>query len=862
VNNRDAKTVLVSEIRYRRLFEAARDGILIVDAETGGIVDVNPFLIELLGLSREHFLGKKVWEIGTFKDVFASKEKFLELQKVGYVRYDDLPLEAVDGRKVQVEFVSNVYREDRGDVIQCNIRDNTVRNHAEEALRVSMEEFRTLAEAMPQIVWITGPDGKTIFFNRKWMDYTGMTREESMGDGWNKPFHPDDRQTAWDAWQKATRERGVYSLESRLRRADGVYRWWLVRGVPMVDADDKISKWYGTCTDIHDLKMATAELATSEKRFRTTFEQAAIGIANVSIKGKWLEVNQQLCKMLGYAGEELLTKSFQDLTLPEDVAIDVQNRDKLLSGELQAYSREKQYIRKDGSQVWANITVTLLRNEAGVPLHFISIIEDMTERKQAEAELERVRAAIEQSGEAIIITDPKGSILYVNPAFEAATGYSRQEIEGANPRILNSGKQDEAVYRELWETVSSGRTWKGRLVNKRKDGTLFTEDATISPVRDAAGQIISYVAVKRDVTAYIRLEEELRQSQKMESVGRLAGGVAHDFNNILTAINGYAGFAMAGLPEGDQRRADLLDVLAAGARAVRLTRQLLAFSRKQILNPQVLDINAGVGATVNMLRRLIGEDITLETQLAPYPCLVKVDNGQIEQVFLNLAVNARDAMPKGGTLTFATGIVTPAEDFASRHPDMPRGSLLCLSVSDTGYGMTDEVKTHLFEPFFTTKEQGKGTGLGLATVFGIIKQSGGAVEVESAPDHGTIFRIYLPQIDEKAQDKDKDVVPQGNETVLLVEDDESIRRLAARALTINGYFVLTAADGQEALRVLERHGKPVDLLITDVVMPGMSGRELAQTIAKKNLAHRAPSRLLWKIEKRNLWLKKPYNHAS
>jgi CheY-like chemotaxis protein len=328
----------------------------------------------------------------------------------------------------------------------------------------------------------------------------------------------------------------------------------------------------------------------------------------------------------------------------------------------------------------------------------------------------------------------------------------------------------------------------------------------------------------------------------MESVGRLAGGVAHDFNNILTAINGYAGFALAGLPEGDKRREDLNQVLAAAQRAGRLTGQLLAFSRKQVLSPRVLDLNAEVGRTVGMLRRLIGEDVKLETNLSPQPCLVKLDAGQLEQVFLNLAVNARDAMEKGGTLTFETGLAAVNAAFTLRHSDMAPGPIVRLSVSDTGCGMTDQAKTHLFEPFFTTKEKGKGTGLGLATVYGIVKQSGGDIDAESAPGRGTTFNIYLPQMAGLPKDEDKEndesVALSGSETILLVEDEEVIRGLGVRILTANGYTVLTAANGREALNALERRGTPVDLLMTDVVMPGMSGRELAREIAKKSLARR------------------------
>ncbi|MDO8805903.1 MAG: response regulator [Elusimicrobiota bacterium] len=337
-----------------------------------------------------------------------------------------------------------------------------------------------------------------------------------------------------------------------------------------------------------------------------------------------------------------------------------------------------------------------------------------------------------------------------------------------------------------------------------------------------------------------RVEAELRQSQKMESVGRLAGGVAHDFNNLLTAIT--CGSLMKELAADDPKRGDVKEILAAADRAASLTSQLLAFSRKQMLSPKIVNLNASVGGMVEMLTRLIGEDIRLKTRLAARSCQVKVDQGQMDQLIVNLAVNARDAMPKGGTLVLETAIVTPGKDFFSKYTELPRGPLVCLSISDTGIGMSEEVKEHLFEPFFTTKDKSKGTGLGLATVFGIVKQSGGEIEVESEPGRGTTFRIYLPHIEAGliARDKDKDqgVVLKGTETVLLVEDEDNLRRLGERLLRMSGYKVIVAANGKEALEAVERHGKPVDLLLTNIVMSGMSGRELALELARRKLAHR------------------------
>lgn len=579
---RAEQTLRASELRYRRLFESAKDGILILDAETGLIVDVNPFLIELLGFSREAFLGKKVWELGFFKDILASQENFAELQRARYVRYEDLALEASDGRRVEVEFVSNVYLVDHEKVVQCNIRDVSARVRAQEA---------------------------------------------------------------------------------------------------------------------------HARLST----------------------------------------------------------------------------------------------------------------------------------AVEQSAEAILITDAGGTILYVNPAFEAATGYSRAEAVGQNPRLLKSGRQGAEFYQQMWAVLSRGEVWRGRMTNKRKDGTLFEEEATISPVRDPAGRVVNYVAVKRDVTKEAYLEQQLRQAQKMEAVGRLAGGVAHDFNNLLGVITGYAEIVDKRLADDDPLKDKVGQILKAGERAAGLTRQLLAFGRKQVLEPRVLDLNHVVAGMQKMLPRLLGEDVELATTLEPGLGSVIADRGQIEQVLMNLAVNARDAMPEGGRIAIETHNADLDESYVAAHGPVRPGPYVMLSVSDTGAGMDAATQARIFEPFFTTKAVGQGTGLGLATVYGIVHQSDGHVWVYSEVGLGTTFKVYLPRVDARApQPLDEGPAPlsRGTETVLLVEDDASLREILREILATAGYTVLVARDGADALQVVDAHSGPIQLMVTDVIMPGVPGPRVAEVITR------------------------------
>ncbi len=624
-------------------------------------------------------------------------------------------------------------------------------------------------------------------------------------------------------------------IEEPMTFTDGRTIWLRTSKVPLHDESGAVLGVLGAYEDITEQRQAASDLQESEERFRATFEQAAVGIAHVAPDGRWLRVNERLCEMVGYTREELLAGSFQEITHPDDLPADLENVRKVLAGDIRNFGMEKRYIRKDRTAAWIALTVALARDAEGRPKYFISVIEDIEPRRRAEAERTRLAEIVEQASEGVIMTDVDGNITYVNPAFERISGYSRTEVEGQNPRFLKSGRQDAKFYTELWRTITSGGVWSGHFINRRKDGRLFEEEGSIFPVRDHAGQIVSYVAIKRDVTEEVRLNEQLLQAQKMESVGRLAGGIAHDFNNLLTAILGYAELAAGRLKPEDPSLLDLSEIDKAAQRAADLTRQLLAFSRKQVLELRVIDLNRVVSNTHKLLRRLIGEDVELVLSLKERLGSVKADTGQIEQVLLNLAVNSRDAMPKGGKLTIETSEIELDESYSTFHFDVPPGPYVVLAVSDTGTGMDAKTLSHVFEPFFTTKEAGKGTGLGLSTVYGVVKQSGGHVTAYSEPGVGTTFKIYLPRVEDAPETDRTSSAPAalagGTQTILVVEDEEAIRRLTCRVLEAQGYTVLSAASGGEALLLLEKHAREIHLLITDVVMPAVSGRELARSAA-------------------------------
>jgi PAS domain S-box-containing protein len=459
-------------------------------------------------------------------------------------------------------------------------------------------------------------------------------------------------------------------------------------------------------------------------------------------------------------------------------------------------------------------------------------IRDITARKRADAERKRLLAAIEQAGEGIVMTDAKGNIEFVNPAFEKMTGYSRNELLGRNPRILKSGKHDELFYHELWETISSGRTWAGRLVNKRKDGKLYSEETTISPVLDASGKIVNYVAVKRDITEHLRLAAQFQQAQKMEAVGLLAGGVAHDYNNMLSVILGYAELALEKVAPGEPLHTDLEIIITAAKRSAAITRQLLGFARKQTIVPEVLDLNKTVESMLTMLRRLIGEDIDLawlpKANLDP----INMDPTQVDQILANLCVNARDAVTGVGKITIETRNTVFDAAYCADHYGFVEGAYVLLAVSDDGCGMNKEVLEHIFDPFFTTKGEGQGTGLGLSTVYGIVKQNNGFINVYSEPGKGTTIKIYLPQHMEHAvitqQSKALDIPLSQGETVLVVEDEPTLLMMAQKMLRKLGYQVVAAGTPGTAIELAKEHESEIHLLLTDVVMPEMNGRDLAE----------------------------------
>ncbi len=625
----------------------------------------------------------------------------------------------------------------------------------------------------------------------------------------------------------------VYQVAVHRQHKDGRRISLSMSASPLRDAGGEITGLVAVAEDMTSRHAAAAAVRDSEERYRMLVEEAADAIIHTDSDGNFLDVNKRACELFGYTRGEFLSLPPRSLTPPEHRQLYDAGLDDVRAGR--TIRSELALIRKDGTPVWVEISAKMLADG-----RIQSVLRDETEKRAAALALRRgdeFRASVlESTNDAIFAMGLDRRFTLVNKRACEITGYPEEELIGQSPTLLYSPETAERSREQFEQAVQRAEPIPAYEVEIiRKDSARRILRVSLTPLMDG-GEVTGIVGTAEDVTERKQLEEQFLQAQKMESIGRLAGGVAHDFNNLMTAIIGYADLAVAALPEDDPLAADLREIRETADRAANLSQQLLAFSRRQMVEPRVVNLNELIVSTHRMLRRLIGEDIELVTTTSSDLGLVRIDPNQFTQVLVNLAVNARDAMPAGGTLMLRTENVELDERSAVGVPGSAPGNYVMLMVSDTGTGMTQEVQSHLFEPFFTTKETGKGTGLGLATCYGIVKQAGGNITVTTAPGKGAAFHIYLPVAEapsHRAADGAVSTLPPGTETILLVEDERPVRNLAVRVLRELGYAVLPAQDGEEALRIAHDTDERIDLLLTDVVMPGLGGKELARLIQKR-----------------------------
>jgi len=853
---RAEEALSASEAKYRRLFETAQDGILILDGYSGLITDVNPFLIRLLDYPREEFIGKTLWDIGPFKQIQESKRAFRELQDKEYVRYENLRLETRRGRRVNVEFVSNVYGVNRERVIQCNIRDISARQQPEESFAAQGKELirqaeelarsrqaledktlmlQSMLDSMSEGLVVADVEGKFIIWNPAADKLLGLRAANIDIQEWSRhyglylpdtvtPF-PSDQLPLARAIQGEASTAVMFVRNPEL--AEGIFLE--AYASPLKDNHGMVTGGVGAFRDVTESRRAEATLREYERVVEGLDEMILV----VDRQYRYVIANRAFLNFRGMSVEQVIGQFAAEVVGQDVFTTRVKEKmDECFLGNVVHY--EMTYDFPNLGKRELSVSYFPIEGRAGVE-RIACVLRDITERRVAEEALrkseERFSKAFRNNPLAITIsTEADGRYLDVNDAFLKLLGFKRRDVIGhtaAELRFWGEPLERMEMLRQLKEEEQVAkhhtlyRTAKGEI----REAEVWAESIELDGQPCVLG-------ITSDVTEMRKLEAQVRQAQKMEAVGRLAAGISHDFNNILSIILGYSDLSLGLIPPESPVNRYLSQTKKAAERAALLTQQFLAFSRKQVVFPKILDLNDIVHNAINMFLRLVGEDIEIEFRPTIPLGSIKVDPGQIEQVLMNLVVNARDAMATGGKIIIETGEAELDEGYVSRHPGSHAGRHVVLGVSDTGCGMEESIKSQIFEPFFTTKAVGQGTGLGLSTVYGIVKQSEGYILVYSEIGKGTTFKIYFPRVIEKAEalvlSREVAEPPRGSETILVVEDDKTLREITVKLLQDGGYRVVEAKDAEEALTIMAASQPEVDLLLTDVIMPDKSGAELAR----------------------------------
>ncbi len=694
--------------------------------------------------------------------------------------------------------------------------------------------YRTVVDSSLEMVFWISADRQTMHYvSPSCQNVTGYACADfyAQPDLLGRLIHPLDR----PRWEGHCCYAGLHEFniaeDFRIITADNETRWVRHLCRLVYNEQNEYIGIRGNFLDITLWKEAEAAFFASEEKFRLFFEEASDAIFIVDREGTILVANDEACLRYGFSHGEMIGRPMAEFDATEENDFVRARIAEVMSKGAATF--ESKHRRNGSAPLPVEINArSIVFEEKKVVL---AVARDISERKRNETHLRKLSVAVEQNPASIMITDRNGVIEYINPHFTALTGYSLEEAVGQTPRLLTSGETSYEAYQQLWETILAGGEWRGEFHNRKKNGEFYWEEALIAPIRDDAGTITHFIAIKENISERKELEGQLRHAQKMDAIGQLAGGVAHDFNNILTAIIGYASIIHIKLPAGSPLKKNAEQIMETAERGASLTQGLLAFSRKQVSNPRVIDLNEILQRIEQLLRRLISEDITLQLECAARPLPIVADSVEIEQVLMNLATNARDALPDGGKIVITAAALTLDPAFAQAHGIVEPGDYALLTVTDNGQGMDEEVVKRIYEPFYTTKEVGKGTGLGLSIVYGIIKKHQGYIFCHSGRGSGTTFQLYfplgttvpestviLPVLDE--------IVPAERAIILLAEDSDSARAMMQDILEEFGYVVLAARDGQEAIDLYHRHRDTIDLLFLDVMMPKLKGREVFDAI--------------------------------
>jgi PAS domain S-box-containing protein len=821
--------------RLRAIINTTPHCIKVVSAE-GTVLEINAAGLRLLEADApEAVIGRSVYPLiaAEYLDRYRAFQQAVCRGQPGVLEFEIL---GMHGTRRSMESVAVPLPAPDGSMLYLAIaQDVTDSKQVDAELRRTSELLRALANSTSDAVFVKDLEGRYLLFNPAAATFVGKTVDEVLGCDDRSLFEPDEARTvmANDRW---IMESGRTTSTEEVLTSAGVSRTFLATKSPYRDDQGKVIGLLGISRDISDRKRLEAERDRVAARLRLQVERMPLACLLLDAKLRIVDWNPAAEHIFGYGKDEVVGMGLpnEKLVPPHSLPQARAMYDQVLVGDMAAHASIENLTR-DGRTITCEWHNTPLFDDDTF-LGVVALAQDVTARQLAEKTLEMRDRAIQAVSQGIVITDcnqPDGHIIYASPGFERLTGYTQAEVLGRNCRFMQGPETDPNAVSVLRTAIRHGESSTVELLNYRRDGTEFWCEVRISPLHDATGQVTHFVGTIADVSERRALEAQLRQSQKLEAVGLLAGGIAHDFNNLLTVIIGSCDALRSEAALTALGREAIRDIDEVAQRATSLTGQLLAFSRQQLLEPVVLSVNEIITSLNSMLSRLIKEDIALSCRLFPAIWPVRLDPGQVGQVIVNLIVNARDAMPQGGILSIESSNVEWTEADCRTFPDRKPGRYVKIVVADTGSGIPAENIAHMFEPFFTTKEAGKGTGLGLAVVHGVVKQSGGHIEVRSELNVGTSMVLYFPAVEEPISptfEPSTKSENRGMETILLVEDQAGVRRICKRALERQGYTVLEASNGLNALEVAESNHGRLHLIVTDMVMPELGGRELVERL--------------------------------
>lgn len=828
----EEKVQLARRTAYLAAVEALSPDAIIGITSDGIITSWNAGAEHLVGYQAAEAIGRQI-DIILPRDLSGNENPVLHHIRTGS-RLNNYEIEQVrkGGTRIPVYLSTAPVKDDNGHVVGAVVLARPVpgRITTEKMDQDTNALIRAGIDNIPAPVFVKDHTGHYLFINAAGARVVGKRLDDILGQDDAALLGSQAAQVS-DNLDREVMESGVPQTNEVQCVTSASPRTYLVTRVPYRNEQAQVSGILGISQDVTNRKREENKLRESEERLRIFVDHATDGYFLHDIQGLVLDVNEQACLNLGYQREELIDMNIQDYD--RDTTLDmVENRFTRIGAD-QTIEYESRHQRKDGSTFPVEIRTRTLKS--GENRFYLSLVRDITERREAEESLRIRDRAIQAVPQGILITDatlPDNPIIYVNAGFEKLNSYDATEILGRNCRMLRGSETSPMALAVLADAIREGKSAHVEILNYRKDGTSYWCDYTLSPLCDSTGRTTNFVGVQTDITQKKRMQERSVQSQKMELVGRLASNIAHDFSNLLVVIGGYGDLVRKDLPPSGPARAWVEEMVQAGKRAGALIRQLLTFGRKQITSPASINLNAAIESLRTTVLSLVDDNIVFKCDLGTDVWPVQLDAEEVEQIVLNITINARDAMPSGGELTITTGNLKFTDCVEQVESLGIAGDHVLLRISDTGIGMTEEVKARIPEPFFTTKDQ--GAGLGLAKVFAIVEQAGGRIKVESTKGVGTALSIFLPRAEGATAVLAEDTAPagQGNEVVLLVEDDLEVRSLAAIVLLNAGYTVLAATDGNEALRVVAEETGPIHLMVADVGLPKMSGPQLASEVSK------------------------------